>query len=348
MKEINVLLFGAQSSGKSSLLERFLFPERNPQVESTLGVDYRERAYEDFKLIFCDTPGDERYQYMVSIYMKKSQLGIYCIDLSKPFDGPKIERDIALFHENAGKEAPVILVATKSDAINKDTFSAFAALKPVGFSQAAIVSSKNRESPAALLTKLCEIARQYLLKASPSNSTEFPVYINAIDDAIKMSLSDNLLHTALVHLKQKMASLRDDKYRSIGNEACTLMQRLGQERDANKIPQIIDNFEKNCKRHLAGEHPTLKAIAKAVVVVAITAFVTVIAALVGFGIGFATGAWMGPAAFISGVVAGSTLAGLAVGALVAIGLFKASPVEKAMHEVARRAHDTYGVVGSSV
>jgi predicted GNAT family acetyltransferase len=193
--------------------------------------------------------------------------------------------------------------------------------------------------------------RIYALGKSPANDkSDLASVISEvapIDTALKLLEPSSSLHAAVLNLKDKMASLPVEKRTLIGNEVTTLVSGLQNRVHSGKLDKVIEDFEKNCNRHLAGKHPVLMAIAKAVAVVVIAAFVTVIAGLVGFGIGFAAGAWTGPGAFITGLTAGGAVASAVLGsssavgvvatAVSAYGLFKKSPLEKAVHEVARSA-----------
>ncbi|MDP1602366.1 MAG: GTP-binding protein [Legionella sp.] len=345
---VKLVFFGAEESGKTTLAQYFRDPESlfSQEYTPTVGVDVFNKSYyresdlkEDYRVSCFDTAGQMRFQSIIATYQKKAQIGVYCVDLSQPLDKDKIDQDIASFKRLAGEHASVIIVGTKSDLPQNDP-KAFEALQAqYEESPFFIISVKNKDDKEKkkeiekFFEKIKELSKHHAFGVAPAP-------ISPIDEALALT-HGSLLYDAIDLLKKKMTSLSPKTSESIGQETLSLVRNLQGFNDAN---EAIKKFETNCYAHLAGKHPVLKAVAKLVAMVAITAFVTVIAALVGFGIGFGISVWMGPGAFISGITMGSAtlcmlaslsgVAGLAAGALTTLGLFKVSPIEKAVQEVA--------------
>ena len=122
------------------------------------------------------------------------------------------------------------------------------------------------------------------------------------------------------------------------------LDKLQTSMSTNNSALAIEEFTNKCHVILEGNHSN---ILNAVLTVAAIALVAVLCGIIGFAIGFAAGAWTGPGAFITGLMAGSAAAvavvatsgslGLAAGGLTAFGLFSDSKEMTAVNTFAKNA-----------
>jgi small GTP-binding protein len=353
-KAVKVVFFGSEESGKSCLLERFARPNSKFRefYEMTTGANFISKRYPTGELVLqCwDTAGVHRFRVLLPGYFRNAKIGVYCVDLTKPLEESKIKQDIDDFLSRA-LGGSVILVGTKSDLpqANREGFNNLALTYPY---DSFVVSTKNREGIDTLFERIYALGKQPTNDRSDLGSViseVAPSGYSLIDSAIERLDQNTSLFEAVSNLKTVIASLPDEKRSSICREVFALVNALQSKSDSHNLEKAIKDFEKNCNRHLAGKHPVLMAIAKAVAVVVIAALVTVIAGLVGFGIGFAAGAWTGPGAFITGLAAGGAAASAVLGssgavgvvatAVSAYGLFKKSPLEKSVQKAVDKVAD---------
>jgi GTPase SAR1 family protein len=353
MPNCSVVLLGSQMSGKTSLMQLLANRDSpfNEKYIPTIGTDFCTMKQKEDTIILWDMSGNPMHQSLAMFSYNGANLGVYCVDLANDeqlADVNGIIHKISEFLRYAPR-TPIMLVGTCHDKLQIDVerkiaiekFDVlFEKLQRLFSAGKHITSARNGHGVDELRNQM------FLLAEERAESKENPSPENALDsmDNVINDVPDTaLLHEKLVTLKNTMKGLPAAKYNLIAKAAETLVNNLKSSLGINKMTDITE-FELSCYRHLKGEHPILKAVAKAVAAVAVTAAVTLIAAMVGFGIGFAMGAWTGPGAFISGVAAGSAAAcavvassgaaGLVAGAAATYGLFKASPLEKAVHAVA--------------
>jgi len=118
---IKLLILGAASVGKSSLLLRFTDQQWLPESEAqpTVGVDTWTHKLEvkgkHVNLSIWDTPGEERFRTMVSSYYRGTQAIILVYDISNRESFETIEWWFAERSHYAPKSAVKILVGNKAD-----------------------------------------------------------------------------------------------------------------------------------------------------------------------------------------------------------------------------------------
>jgi len=118
---VKLLILGAASVGKSSLLLRFTDRQWLPESEAqpTVGVDTWNHKLEvkgkHVNLSIWDTPGEESFRTMVSSYYRGTQAIILVYDISNRESFETIEWWFAERSHHAPKSAVKILVGNKAD-----------------------------------------------------------------------------------------------------------------------------------------------------------------------------------------------------------------------------------------
>jgi Ras-related protein Rab-5C len=82
-----VVVVGASSVGKTSIIARFVNDTFDPCTPTTLGAAYLEINFEhpqaNFnKLQIWDTSGQEKYRSIAKIYYKNSKIGLLVFDVT--------------------------------------------------------------------------------------------------------------------------------------------------------------------------------------------------------------------------------------------------------------------------
>jgi Ras-related protein Rab-1A len=112
-----VMLIGDSQVGKSTLVERDqVFVESS--YFPTQGVDFVVKHVEidkqKVRLNIWDTPGDERFQYLLKAYNDRAEALVLCFDVSNRSSFENLETWIERFPR---RNRPMFLVGTKADLL---------------------------------------------------------------------------------------------------------------------------------------------------------------------------------------------------------------------------------------
>ncbi|GFQ86579.1 ras-related protein Rab-24 [Trichonephila clavata] len=123
--DIKVVLLGKEYSGKTSLVERFVYNQfvGENSYQNTIGAAFGAKKIEIggevLVLGLWDTAGSERYESIGRIYYRKSHAAVICYDLT---DSDSFERvkfwvsELMKFEE----KCLLYLCGTKKDLLNQD------------------------------------------------------------------------------------------------------------------------------------------------------------------------------------------------------------------------------------
>lgn len=78
-------------------------------------MDYRETVYNNFRLFFFDTAGEERFHSVSRKMMRNMDVVVFCFDLSKVVSFNNLIYWINLFKTNGNDKANLIVCALKKD-----------------------------------------------------------------------------------------------------------------------------------------------------------------------------------------------------------------------------------------
>ena len=88
LKTIKVVLLGAESVGKTSIIDYYMKHSFSEQVTPTVGVAIFQLTVQvqdrPVKLSIWDTAGQERYQGLAPMYYRDANLIIFTIDSTNP------------------------------------------------------------------------------------------------------------------------------------------------------------------------------------------------------------------------------------------------------------------------
>ena len=118
-----VSLIGDSSTGKTSILLRFIDDYFTEDTKSTIGVDFKLVSFELEPKIYAkmqiwDTCGSERFKSLTSSFIKTCNAFILIFDLTRKNTFHNIDHWIKIIKENTSPKF-MILIGNKSDLINE-------------------------------------------------------------------------------------------------------------------------------------------------------------------------------------------------------------------------------------
>ena len=118
-----VSLIGDSSTGKTSILLRFIDDYFSEDTKSTIGVDFKLVSFElepniYAKMQIWDTCGSERFKSLTSSFIKTCSAFILIFDLTRKNTFNNINHWIKIIKENTSPKF-MILIGNKSDLINE-------------------------------------------------------------------------------------------------------------------------------------------------------------------------------------------------------------------------------------
>ena len=123
--EFKIITLGNPGVGKTSIIQRFVNDEFNPDQLSTLGVSLTFRVLtinkRKLKLKLIDTGGQEKYRSISMNYFKHADVALFVFDLNNESSFESIQYWIDLFNENTNetKVKSKYLIGNKNDLEQK-------------------------------------------------------------------------------------------------------------------------------------------------------------------------------------------------------------------------------------
>ena len=124
-KEINVILIGDKSVGKTQLTRIYSGKGFSDQYMATLGVDFvkvmksttaqQGRKSEQVRLYIWDTAGQEKNFSLAVQFFKRAQAVIICFDLTEKKSFRNVQKWVDKMNENCQENIAKVLIGCKSD-----------------------------------------------------------------------------------------------------------------------------------------------------------------------------------------------------------------------------------------
>lgn len=93
MNTYKVVIVGNANTGKTSILNRYVFGKFENNLPSTIGVEFTHKdAGDDTKLVFWDTAGQERFQSLMSSYYRGANAIMFVFDVTNRESFLNLER----------------------------------------------------------------------------------------------------------------------------------------------------------------------------------------------------------------------------------------------------------------
>ena len=123
LMKYKLIVVGNISTGKSSILNRFVNETFEEDYQATIGLDFQSKNItihdQDVRLILYDTAGQEKFRSLIPMYIREAQIILLIYDISnrESFESlPKWFSDILDVKNN---EAVFVLVGNKIDLENE-------------------------------------------------------------------------------------------------------------------------------------------------------------------------------------------------------------------------------------
>jgi small GTP-binding protein len=118
-------VFGGEGGvGKTTLLQRFMYNEFNPATPLTVGVAFNtcmfERQGRNVGLALWDLGGQERFRFIQSIYMEKSNAAFVVFEMSNIGTLGQVPDWVSMIRKYNDPNIPIVLVGTKMDLVPND------------------------------------------------------------------------------------------------------------------------------------------------------------------------------------------------------------------------------------
>ena len=113
---VKILLVGDVFTGKSSIVERVCRDRVHPQMESTIGFDFRSIDYKAVTYNFWDASGMERFRCILPNYFRGVSMVWIVVDASTPEAASQARYWATECRKYTDR--PLILIANKSDLPN--------------------------------------------------------------------------------------------------------------------------------------------------------------------------------------------------------------------------------------
>ena len=159
---INIVLLGNSSVGKTSLLTRYTNNEFNNNYITTCGYDFETKDIKiygkDVHLKIHDTVGQERYQSIITSFYKKNDGFIFVFDVTNKQSFQEIQTWLKGVEEN-NEDFDCVLVGNKIDLknsieVNKEDVNNCDYLKNIKYFETSAKDNQNVQEVFEELTRM--------------------------------------------------------------------------------------------------------------------------------------------------------------------------------------------------
>lgn len=128
-----IIVVGSHSTGKTTLVNRFIDKENFQNCETTIGVEFCTKTINVknklIKLQIWDTAGQERFRSIIKSYYRGASGALVCFDINNRNEFLEVPDWIEKIRKlNIDKEVEIMVVATKVDS-KKENHVTFEELK---------------------------------------------------------------------------------------------------------------------------------------------------------------------------------------------------------------------------
>lgn len=159
METYKVIIVGNSSTGKTSMLNQYVFGNFTISVPCTIGIEFTHKEMDDeTKLVFWDTAGQERFQSLRSSYYRGAQAIMFVYDVTNRDSFLSLEQWWREFRSFGNTQACAgMLVGNKIDldgrTVSKEEAIAWAVQYGLTYGE---ISSKDATNLATVFNKLIQ------------------------------------------------------------------------------------------------------------------------------------------------------------------------------------------------
>jgi len=158
MNTYKIVIVGNAGTGKTSILNRYVFGKFHAGQPSTIGVEFTHKDMDDeTKLVFWDTAGQERFQSLMSSYYRGAHAIMFVYDVTDRNSFFNLEqwwREYLAYGD--ANNCAAMLVGNKTDltrVVDKKEATAWAVRKGISYSE---LSSKDDRNVTATFDTLVQ------------------------------------------------------------------------------------------------------------------------------------------------------------------------------------------------
>jgi small GTP-binding protein len=119
MPKAKVVLVGAAHTGKTSIVNRFIYSEFSPHtMPSTQPAFFQKKVNvngEDYMLEIWDTAGQEQYHALSPMFYRDADAGIVVFDITDQLSFTKCKQWVAELRQARGNAITLVIAGNKSD-----------------------------------------------------------------------------------------------------------------------------------------------------------------------------------------------------------------------------------------
>lgn len=117
--KFKLIVVGDQSTGKSSILNRFVNDTYEADYQATIGLDFQSKNItihdQDVRLILYDTAGQEKFRSLIPMYIREAQIILLIYDVSNRDSFDSMSRWFSQVLDVKNNEAVFALIGNKID-----------------------------------------------------------------------------------------------------------------------------------------------------------------------------------------------------------------------------------------
>ena len=117
--KFKIVFLGDQSTGKTSIIHRFIYDSFDDNYQATIGIDFMsQKMYVEDKIIILnlwDTAGQERFKSLIPSYIKDSAVAIVVYDICNRESFNSVEKWIDDARNLREDDVLLILAGNKAD-----------------------------------------------------------------------------------------------------------------------------------------------------------------------------------------------------------------------------------------
>ncbi|KAK1444776.1 hypothetical protein BgAZ_106820 [Babesia gibsoni] len=122
-QRIKIVLLGEQSTGKTSIVTRFVYDHFVQQYAATIGIDFLSKVVtvngKTMRLQLWDTAGQERFRTLMPSYIRDSSAAIVVYDITNRESFERVKEWVKDIKELRGDKAIIVIVGNKTDLLDK-------------------------------------------------------------------------------------------------------------------------------------------------------------------------------------------------------------------------------------
>ncbi len=162
-KMFKLIIFGDGGVGKTSLTQRYLTGVFEEARNLTIGADFFVKNLvvdgKNVKLQIWDFAGEERFRFLLPVYSKGANGGIFLYDVTNQSSLQHLTAWLQIVNENA-PNIPILVIGTKIDLVSMrhvtkaEAIQLAKSFKLSGFAEVSAKSGANVENVFETITKL--------------------------------------------------------------------------------------------------------------------------------------------------------------------------------------------------